>query len=81
MRAHEPAAPMNRRSLFKMIGMIAGSAVMYEAMSQLGHAGESGYSGPIRLEGDPKGTSVLILGAAAMRRGPASSSWARVWRA
>ena len=63
MRAHEPAAPMNRRSLFKMIGMIAGSAVMYEAMSQLGHAGESGYSGPIRLEGDPKGTSVLILGA------------------
>src|SRR3984957_15669623 len=63
MRAHEPTAPMNRRSLFKMIGMIAGSAVMYEAMSQLGHAGESGYSGPIRLEGDPKGTSVLILGA------------------
>src|SRR5580704_7393468 len=63
MRAHEPTAPMNRRSLFKMIGMIAGSAVMYEAMSQLGHAGESGYSGPIRLEGNPKGASVLILGA------------------
>src|SRR5580658_9907451 len=63
MRAHEPKAPMNRRSLFKMIGMVAGSAVMYEAMSQLGHAGESGYSGPIRLEGNSKGSSVLILGA------------------
>jgi monoamine oxidase len=63
MRAHEPKASMNRRSLFKMIGMVAGSAVMYEAMSQLGHAGESGYNGPIRLEGDPKGATVLILGA------------------
>src|SRR5580704_15249331 len=63
MRAHEPTAPMNRRSLFKMICMVAGSAVMYEAMSELGHAGESGYSGPIRLEGNPKGTCVLILGA------------------
>ena len=25
--------------------------------------GESGYKGPIKLEGNPKGTSVLILGA------------------
>ncbi len=36
---------------------------MYQAMTELGHAGESGYSGPIKLEGDPKGASVLILGA------------------
>jgi monoamine oxidase len=54
---------MNRRALFKLIGAFAGSAVMYEAMSELGHAGESGYAGPIRLGGDPKGASVLILGA------------------
>jgi monoamine oxidase len=46
-----------------MIGSVAGGAVMLQAMSELGVAGESGYQGPIRLEGDPKGTSVLILGA------------------
>src|SRR3984957_12005440 len=63
MRAHEPTASMNRRSLFKMIGLVAGSAVMYEAMSELGHAGESGYTGPVKLEGDPRGASVLVLGA------------------
>ena len=54
---------MNRSSLFRLIGAVAGSAVMYEAMSQLGHAAESGYSGPINLQADPKGASVLILGA------------------
>jgi monoamine oxidase len=61
--ADEPSGPMSRRSLFRMIGAVAGSAVMYEAMSELGFAGESGYSGPIELSGDVKGTSVLILGA------------------
>jgi monoamine oxidase len=54
---------MNRRALFRMIGAAAGSAVMYEAMSELGYAGESGYTGPIELSGDVKGASVLILGA------------------
>jgi monoamine oxidase len=42
---------------------MAGSAVMYQAMTELGHAGESGYTGPIDLKGAPPGTSVLILGA------------------
>ncbi len=56
-------APMSRRSLFRMIGMAAGSAVMYQAMTDLGYAGESGYTGPIKLEGDAKGNSVLVLGA------------------
>src|SRR5277367_3707596 len=59
----DPDAPMNRRTLFRMIGAAAGSAVMYQAMSQLGYAAESGYSGPIQLSGDVKGASVLILGA------------------
>ncbi len=54
---------MSRRSLFKLIGAVAGSSVMYHAMSELGHAGESGYTGPIELSGDPQGASVLILGA------------------
>jgi monoamine oxidase len=64
-QTHVPQAkiPMSRRSLFKMIGMAAGSAVMYQAMTDLGYAGESGYSGPVKLSGNPKGASVLVLGA------------------
>ena len=57
------AVPMNRRSLFKQIAAVAGSAVMYQAMTELGHEGESGYTGPVELKGDPKGATVLILGA------------------
>jgi monoamine oxidase len=60
---NESSAPLNRRALFRMIGAAAGSAVMYQAMSELGYAGESGFSEPIQLSGDVKGTSVLILGA------------------
>ena len=54
---------MNRRSLFAMIGVAAGASVMYDAMISMGFATESKYSGPIKLHGDPKGASVLILGA------------------
>ncbi|MDR6291147.1 monoamine oxidase [Inquilinus ginsengisoli] len=43
--------------------MTAGSAAMYQAMTSLGLAAESGYKGPIALGGDPKGASVLVLGA------------------
>jgi monoamine oxidase len=46
-----------------MIGAVAGSSVMYEAMTSLGLAADSTYSGPIRLEGDSKAASVVILGA------------------
>ena len=59
----DPALPVSRRSLLKLVGAVAGSAAMYHAMSELGFAGESGYTGPIELTGDPKGASVLILGA------------------
>jgi len=55
--------PMSRRSLFALIGAVAGSAMMYEAMSSLAYAGESGFSGPIELSAAPPGASVLILGA------------------
>ena len=61
--AEQARAPMSRRELFSMIGAVAGSAVMYEAMSKLAYAGESGYAGPPNLSGDVKGASVLILGA------------------
>jgi monoamine oxidase len=54
---------ISRRALLARIGTTAGSSVMYQAMTSLGLAQESGYKGPIRLDGDPKGASVLILGA------------------
>ena len=55
--------PVSRRSLLKMIGTAAGSTAMYNAMTQLGLAQESGYAGPPRLGQARPGTSVLILGA------------------
>jgi monoamine oxidase len=57
------AEGMRRRDLLALIGTAAGSAVMYRAMTSLGLAAESTYAGPIKLDGDPKGASVLILGA------------------
>src|SRR5712675_3221739 len=54
---------VSRRDLLSLIGAVSGSAAMYHAMTSLGFASDSGYNGPIKLEGDPKGASVLILGA------------------
>src|SRR6266481_3395420 len=54
---------VSRRDLLSLIGSVAGSAAMYHAMTSLGFASESTYNGPVRLEGDVKGASVLILGA------------------
>jgi monoamine oxidase len=57
------SAVASRRDLLSLIGALAGSAAMYHAMSALGFAGESPYRGPLRLEGNPNGASVIILGA------------------
>src|SRR5258708_27661569 len=54
---------ISRRDLLSLIGAVAGSAAMYHAMTSLGFASESTYKGPIRLVGNPKGASVLVLGA------------------
>jgi monoamine oxidase len=59
----EPRPPMTRRDLFALIGAAAGGTVMYQAMTSLGHAAQSDYRGPLVLDGDPKGASVLVLGA------------------
>src|SRR6204780_3891931 len=56
-------AGFSRGDLLSLIGAVSGSAAMYHAMTSLGFASDSGYKGPIRLDGDPKGASVLILGA------------------
>src|SRR5271170_363173 len=60
----EEAAPsLNRRRLIELVGASVGGAAAYQVMTRLGFASESQYKGPIKLEGDPKGASVLILGA------------------
>jgi monoamine oxidase len=59
MRVARPS----RRDLLSLIGVMAGSAAAYQAMTSLGLAASSPYRGPIRLEGDPKGATVLVLGA------------------
>ena len=48
MQREPPAAGMSRRELLKLIGLTAGSAAMYQAMTSLGYAAESGYKGPIK---------------------------------
>jgi monoamine oxidase len=58
-----PFASMTKRDLLQMIGKTAGATAMYMAMSTLGQARASTFKGPIRLDGDVKGTRVLILGA------------------
>src|SRR5213079_2096665 len=54
---------LSRRDLLSLVGSVAGSAAMYQAMTSLGFASESNYKGRIKLSGDPKGASVLVLGA------------------
>lgn len=54
---------MTRRELLSMIGMTAGSAAMYQSMTSLGLAADSGFPGPAELTGAPAGASVLVLGA------------------
>src|SRR6202046_3378644 len=63
MQTDPAASEMSRRDLLRMIGVTAGGAAMYQAMSTLGFAAESPYKGPIDLQGTPKGASVLVLGA------------------
>ena len=57
------APALSRRRLFEIIGASVGGAAAYQAMTRLGHAEESPYRGPIKLDGDPKGASVIVLGA------------------
>jgi monoamine oxidase len=63
MQQREELTGYSRRDLLSLIGVAAGSAVMYQAMTSLGLAAGSGYKERIKLEGDPKGASVLVLGA------------------
>jgi len=63
MMRDEPGTQMRRRDLLRLIGSVAGSTAMFQAMNVLGLNAESTYQGPVSLQGNPKGASVLILGA------------------
>ena len=56
-------SPPTRRQLLTMIGKAGGAMALYQAMTVLGHAAESQFSGPPKLSGAKPGASVLILGA------------------
>jgi len=53
----------SRRELLSAIGKVGGGMAMYQAMTALGHAAETQFSGPPNLSGAPKGAKVLVLGA------------------
>lgn len=57
------ARAMTRRELLTLIGQVAGSGVMYQAMSSLAFAAESTFTQPVELRGAPQGATILILGA------------------
>lgn len=52
-----------RRQLMHAIGLIGGTAAIYQAMTTFGHAEETRFDGPPRLDGARKGASVIVLGA------------------
>lgn len=52
-----------RRAWLSQIGRSAGSAAMLQALSGLALASPSNYQGPAALQGAPRGTKVLVLGA------------------
>lgn len=52
-----------RRELLAAIGKVGGGLAMYQAMTALGHAAETQFTGPPNLSGARKGASVVVLGA------------------
>lgn len=52
-----------RRQLLSTIGMLGGTAVLYNMMTTLGYAAETQFHGPPNLSGAKKGASVIVLGA------------------
>ena len=58
-----PTPAMTKRDLLTLIGRTAGATAMYMAMAQFGQAAASTFKGPVKLEGDAKGATVLVLGA------------------
>jgi monoamine oxidase len=58
-----PEQGTSRRQVLATLGKTLGSGAMLHAMTSLGLARASTFNGPVRLDGAPKGTRVLVLGA------------------
>ena len=56
-------SPPTRRQLLTMVGKAGGAAALYQAMTVLGHAADSQFTGPPKLTGAKPGASVLVLGS------------------
>jgi monoamine oxidase len=52
-----------RRQLMRAIGLMGGTAAIYQMMTTFGHAAETRFPGPPNLSGARKGASVIVLGA------------------
>src|ERR1700761_304553 len=52
-----------RRQLLTAMGMVGGTAALYQAMTTMGHAMETQYKGSPDLSGARTGASVLVLGS------------------
>ena len=52
-----------RRQLLHAIGLMGGTAAVYNMMTTFGHAAESRFPGPPQLQNARKGASVIVLGA------------------
>ena len=52
-----------RRQLLTAIGLVGGAAALYQAMTTMGHAAETQFHGPPKLDGAKPGASVLVLGS------------------
>ncbi len=57
------AGKTTRRQMLHAIGLVGGSAALYQAMTSMGHAAETQFKGPPVLDGARKGASVIVLGA------------------
>lgn len=54
---------LTRRDLLTLIGKTAGAGALYSAMTSMGFAKASTFTGELDLSNAPKGSSVLVLGA------------------
>jgi monoamine oxidase len=52
-----------RRQLLNAIGLMGGTAALYQMMTTMGHAAETQFTGPPNLSGARKGATVVVLGS------------------
>ncbi|MFT9092370.1 flavin monoamine oxidase family protein [Gluconacetobacter dulcium] len=63
MTGQSGSQAQTRRQLLTKIGVLAGSAGLYQAMTSMGHAMGTDFKGPPKLSGAKPGTRVVVLGA------------------